>query len=79
MKVEVRAFSGLEKFLPDMRFGEPVEVEIEKGYTLKDLLTKLKIPLDEVFAVLVNGRHRDWDYTLQEGDRVSMFPPVGGG
>lgn len=79
MRVEVRVFSGLEKFLEQKRFGEPFSVDIEEGANLRKLLAKLGIPEEHVFTVLVNGQHRDLEYTLQEGDRVSMFPPVGGG
>lgn len=77
--VEVRVFSGLEKFLEAKRFGEPFTVEVKEGATLKDLLAKLKIPEDQVFTSLVHGQHRELHYVLCEGDRVSLFPPVGGG
>jgi len=79
VQVEVRVFSGLEKFLERKRFGEPFSVEIEEGANLKNLLVKLGIPEDQVFTALVNGQHRELDYLLRGGDRISLFPPVGGG
>lgn len=79
MKVELRVFSGLEKFMPHKRFGEPLGVELENGSTIRDLLEKMGIPEDQVFTVLVDGRHQSFDYVLNEGERVSFFPPVGGG
>jgi molybdopterin converting factor small subunit len=39
----------------------------------------LNIPREKVFSILVNGVHKDFDQALAEGDRVSIFPPVGGG
>jgi sulfur carrier protein ThiS len=79
LQVELRVFSGLEKYLSHKRFGEPVPVELPEGATLRDLLQKMGIPEEQVFTILVNGRHQSLDYIPGEGDRVSLFPPVGGG
>ena len=79
MQVEVRVFSGLEKFLDQKRFGEPFFVEVTDNFDLRSLLAHLDIPEDQVFTKLINGRHQELDYKLNEGDRVSLFPPVGGG
>lgn len=79
MQVEVRVFSGLEKFLPHKRFGEPLTVDIIEGETIRDLLQKLGIPEDQVYTILVDGRHQSLDYTLRQDERISFFPPVGGG
>ncbi len=65
--------------MPHKRFGEPLGVELEHGSTIKDLLEKMGIPQDQVFNILVDGRHQTFDNVLNEGERVSLFPPVGGG
>ncbi len=54
-------------------------MEIADGFTPRMLLEKLNIPEKEVFTVLINGLHKDLDDVLCDGDRVSLFPPVGGG
>lgn len=79
MLVEVRVFSGLEKYLPGKRFGEPLPVELTEGATIKGLLKKLGIPEKDVFNILVDGRHQSLDYAVTGGERISLFPPVGGG
>ncbi|MGB9804225.1 MAG: MoaD/ThiS family protein [Desulfofundulus sp.] len=79
MRLEVRVFSGLEKYLPGVRFGQLIEVEHPEGTTVAELVDSLGIPRDQVFTVLVNGRHAAMNAVLQPGDRVSLFPPVGGG
>jgi len=79
MQVELRVFSGLEKFMPHKRFGEPLGIELDQGGTVRDLLEKTGIPEEQVFTVLVDGRHQPLGYVLHEGARVSLFPPVGGG
>jgi len=79
MLVEVRVFSGLEKFLPSQCFGEPFPVDLPNRSTIKDLLCKLGIPEDQVFTILVDGKHQKLDYTARDGEAIAIFPPVGGG
>jgi len=79
MLVEVRVFSGLEKYLVGKRFGEPLPVELGAGETLKGLLKQLGIPEKDVFNILVDGKHQSLDYAVKGGERISFFPPVGGG
>lgn len=79
MQVEVRVFCGLEKCIPGARFGQPLQVEIPEGTTGHELLEKLNIPRESAFSLLVNGVHHNFNAALAEGDRVSIFPPVGGG
>jgi len=79
LRLEVRVFSGLEKFIPGARFGQSIEVELQEGITVGELVDSLGIPRNQVFTALVNGRHSAMDAVLQAGDRVSLFPPVGGG
>lgn len=79
MQVEVRVFCGLEKCIPGARFGQPLTVEMPDGTTGYGLLEILNIPRENAFSLLVNGAHQDFNEVLAEGDRVSIFPPVGGG
>lgn len=79
MKVEVRVFSGLEIYIPGTTFGQVIPVSIVEGFTGRELLKKLDIPEDKVFTFLVNGVHKNFEVTLNDGDRVSLFPAVGGG
>jgi molybdopterin converting factor small subunit len=37
------------------------------------------IPEDAVTISLVNGLRQPLDYMLKDGDRVGLFPPLGGG
>ncbi len=79
MQVEVRVFCGLECYIPGATFGQPIPVEITNGFTGRKLLETLNIPEEKAFSFLVNGRHKDLAVVLSDGDRVSIFPAVGGG
>jgi sulfur carrier protein ThiS len=44
-----------------------------------DILAGLGIASQEVKIIMVNGVHAKPDRELQDGDRVGLFPAVGGG
>ena len=79
MRVEVKVFCGLERCIPGAEFGKPMLVEISEGFNGRMLLEKLSIPEKMAFSFLVNSVHKSLDETLSDGDRISIFPPVGGG
>ncbi|MFQ5881840.1 MAG: cupin domain-containing protein [Candidatus Methylomirabilales bacterium] len=81
MKIEIKLFASLRKLLPPDADGSAATIEIEDGLTVAGLLEHLKVPEELAQLVLVNGANIEGDYarTLQEGDTVSVFPPVAGG
>jgi len=79
MFVEVRVFCGLESCIPGTRSGEPLTVDIAPGTTGLMLLEKINIPPAKAFSFLVNGVRKSLDTVLADGDRVAVFPAVGGG
>ncbi|MDA8335899.1 MAG: MoaD/ThiS family protein [Peptococcaceae bacterium] len=79
MPVEVRVFCGLESCIPGARSGEPMWVDIKAGESGRALLARLNIPEEKAFSFLVNGVRRDLTVGLADGDRVAVFPAVGGG
>lgn len=60
------------------RFNSEVR-EYQPGTTVKKVIDELNLPLDDIGATLINGRHVEEDIELQEGDMLSIFPLVGGG
>ena len=49
------------------------------GTDVRDLLLRLAIPESEAKIIFVNGIGVEKDALLHDGDRVGIFPPVGGG
>jgi len=74
MKVEIKLFASLQKFMPNAE-----KVELDKNCTVLDLLEKIGINSSEVAITLINGRHVDLDQRLHEGETVAIFPPIAGG
>jgi molybdopterin converting factor small subunit len=80
IKIEIRLYATLRRYHPDLKVGEPLFLNLDRGITVKRLLEEqLSIPAEVVKTVFVNGIYRDLDHILADGDRVGVFPPVGGG
>lgn len=79
IRVEVRLYATLRKYASTARPGEPLSLELPAGATLGDLLSRLGIPQEELKTAFVNNLRQEEDYTLRDGDRIALFPPVAGG
>lgn len=69
------------KLFADFRKGREKELEFEffEGINGKFILNKLQIDESEIAVFLVNGRNKDLDEPLKDGDVVALFPPIAGG
>ena len=74
MQVTVKLFADLR----EGRF-EVENTEVADQSRVTDVVQSLNISSDQVKICLVNGRNAEIDYVIQNGDTVSLFPPVGGG
>jgi molybdopterin converting factor small subunit len=79
IKVEVRLFATLRRYCPEADAKNGLVLEMADGTSLNDLLSKLKMPIQEARILFVNNRKQTIDYVLQYGDRVGIFPQVAGG
>ncbi len=77
MKVRVRVFGHLRRFLPENR--EDLVMEIPEGTSVKQFTASRSIPDDEIWVVTINGKNADEDAVLSDGDELCLFSPVGGG
>ena len=76
MNIEVRLFATLRPYMDGACKGQ---LEMLEGATIADVVARLALPDDEVRLIFVNGKHEKRETVLHEGDRVGLFPPVGGG
>ena len=79
MKVEVRLFATLQRYLPAGTDGDRLSLDLPAGATVRDVMASLKIPGDLACLTVVNGRDADPDQILCPGDELAMFPPLAGG
>jgi len=75
IQIDLKLFVTLSKYLP---LGSEA-YEIKEGTTINELMIDLGIPHDLVKLIFINGKKQDGNYSINHGDRVGLFPPVGGG
>ncbi len=79
MKIEVNLFATLVTYKPENAGRKAWFMNCPEGTTIAGLLKDLNVPLDAVKIMFVNGVHASDDTVLKDGDRLGVFPPVGGG
>ena len=69
-----RFYGELNDFLPPARHGTPSEQRFDNHPTVKHLIESLGVPHPEVDRILANGLPVGFDYRVQGGDRVEVYP-----
>lgn len=78
---EVNYVNVVVKLFANLREDNEKEqtVELKEGSTVLDIVDKLKIPMDNIAIIMINGRRQTANIEVFHNDVVSLFPPVGGG
>ena len=84
MKVTLKLFASLERHLPpEARASHRVELDVEPGTTIVDLVRRQRVPEELCAIVLVDGawvsRQDRARRVLAEGEVLAIWPPVAGG
>jgi sulfur carrier protein ThiS len=83
MKVTIKLFAILGKYLPPEATHNTAHLDIATGTSVFQLLRDLHLPMELTPVVLVNGDYitpSDHAHTtLAPGDELAVFPPVSGG
>ncbi|GFM35794.1 MoaD/ThiS family protein [Desulfovibrio psychrotolerans] len=74
MRIEIKCFATLAHYAP----AEGV-LDVEEGTRVEEVIALLQIPADEVKIRFINGVHVQPEAVLSSGDRLGLFPAVGGG
>ncbi len=83
MKVTLKLYALLGKYLPPEAKKNEVPLEIEDGTSVTALLDRYNVPREMCHLVLINGSFvppgtRD-AALLKDGDALAVWPPVAGG
>jgi sulfur-carrier protein len=73
--IQLKLFATLRKFNPETSEAYP----IGPAMTVQDVITQLGIPTKQAKLIFINGRRGEASSPLRDGDRLGIFPPVGGG
>ncbi len=63
-------------FLKPVQRKTGFTVELKKARSVKDLIESIGVPHTEVDLILVNGKSVDFNYQVQAGDHISVYPTV---
>ncbi|MCP4670690.1 MAG: MoaD/ThiS family protein [Desulfobacula sp.] len=75
IKIDLKLFATLAKHLPE----DSECFEVPDNTNVAKLIYDLGIEPGAVKLIFINGKKQDGKYLLKNGDRVGLFPPVGGG
>jgi molybdopterin converting factor small subunit len=73
--IQIKLFATLQRFMP----ASAENYAIEAGITVRSLLQQLDIAEDKAKLIFIDGVKAELTSTLKGGERVGIFPPVGGG
>jgi len=73
--IKIKLFATLHPFMPPS--GE--QYPIDRGISIGHLIEQLNIPQEKAKLIFINGIKADLSTTLDGGERVGIFPPIGGG
>lgn len=75
VQINIKLFASLNRFTP----ASSDRYAIASGTTVRNLLQQLGVPENEAKLIFINGTKGSLASTLEGGERVGIFPPVGGG
>jgi len=83
MKVTVKLYALLVKYLPGNAVDQTVEVEVPDGVSPHAVLAKFNVPPSECHLLLINGcfvtpGQRD-NFAMKDNDALAVWPPIAGG
>jgi len=76
--VEVRLYATLRRYVPNIP-GGVLSVDVTVDTTVAELLNTIPVELAEVHIIMINGVSSTLESMLHDGDRLGVFPAVGGG
>ena len=74
-QIQLKLFATLREFTPPSADN----YTIDPGISVTDLLEQIEMPREKAKLIFINGVKAELDSILEGGERVGIFPPVGGG
>jgi molybdopterin converting factor small subunit len=74
-QIQLKLFATLKEFTPPTAD----HFDIDPGIRISDLLEQIQVPKAKAKLIFIDGVKAELTSTLEGGERVGIFPPVGGG
>lgn len=72
--IDMRFYEELNDFLPADLRRTGFSYELKKTRSVKDLFESIGVPHTEVDLIIVNGESVDFNYQVQYGDHICLYP-----
>ena len=83
IRIAFKLFASLSDYLPDGHRGNRLELAVDEGTTVADMIHRYHVPERSAHLVLVNGHFippaERLKRRLQDGDELAIWPPIAGG
>jgi len=79
MKIEIHLFASISKYLPTGALDKTFHMEVSHATPIKEIINRIGIPRSDIKLIFLNGVHAMDTDILKDGDRLGLFPPIGGG
>jgi len=73
-KIYIRFYEELNDFLPKEKKKKRFTHSFIDRTSVKDLIESLGVPHTEVDLILVNGKSENFNYLINDGDDISVYP-----
>ncbi|GBE07785.1 hypothetical protein BMS3Bbin11_00358 [bacterium BMS3Bbin11] len=73
-QINIRFYEELNDFLPQDQRKTDFSHELKQARSIKDLIESIGVPHTEIDLIIVNGESVDFNYRVQDGDRISVYP-----
>lgn len=70
----MRFYAELNDFLSVDQRSAPISREFDVPGSVKDIIESTGVPHTEVDLIIVNGQSVDFDYHVDDGDHISVYP-----
>ena len=74
-QIQLKLFATLQELTPP----SADHFIIDQGMSICDLLDQINMPREKAKLIFINGVKAELTTVLEGGERVGIFPPVGGG
>lgn len=79
MKVRVKLFATLRKYMPAGASDGALALELPDGAAVSDAIAALGIPADRARMIVSNNEQLAPSSLLHDGQEIDLFPPMAGG
>jgi molybdopterin converting factor small subunit len=79
MMIQVKLIANYREHLPPEAKNGVVELDVADGTTVREVISRFDIPLDETSVIVLNGVTVDLSTKLKSGDSVTAFSAIAGG